>query len=191
VNPELPPLTWNDCWEGAIVLPAWSGFQTRRGPYAAVSSDDPSDGAATLRFDTDGAGKVPPTAAQIAAYGHLVEHEAEVAAAVLNAVFAEYPRFRDEYIDAYDDEDARTAAQTAPPFERPDQLKSVMGLYAVFVLSLPKDGVGYVGFEFGCVWEAEHGLGVLTHKNRVVEIGPAYTAFDGNRAEADADAADS
>jgi hypothetical protein len=185
VNADLPALTWDSyCWQGEIVLPSWRGFQSRRGPYAAVSSDDPSDGSATLRFDTDGAGRVPPTAAQVAAYRWLVEREAEVAGAVLNAIFTQYPRFREEYIEAYDGEDAQAAAQEAPPLERPEQLKVLMGLYAVTVLPLPKDGVGYVGFEFGCVWES-HGLGVLTHKNRVVEIGQADTAFDGNRAEED------
>lgn len=185
MNSELPSLTWDSyCWAGEIVLPSWVGFQSRHGPYAAVSSDEPSDGSAILRFDTDGAGCIPPTVAQVAAYRWLIEHEAEVAEAVLNAIFAEYPRFREEYIDAYDDEDAQAAAQTAPPLEQREQLRMVMGLYAVTVLPLPNDGLGYVGFEFGCVWE-EHGLGVLTHRNRVVEIGQADTAFDGNRAEED------
>jgi hypothetical protein len=187
MNPELPPLEWDDyCWEAEIVLPSWRRFQTRRGAYASVSSPDPSDGSTRIRFDTDGAGRVPPTEAQIAAYRWLIQHEAEVAAAVLNAIFAEYPRFRAEYIGDYDDEDAQAAQQSAPPLDRAEQLKELIGLYAVFILPLPKDGVGYTGFEFGCVWEEEHGLGVLVHKNRVVEIGHADTAFDGNRAEEDA-----
>jgi hypothetical protein len=186
MNPELPALKWDGyCWEGEIVLPSWRGFQTRRGPYAAMSSDDPSDGTSLIRFDTDGLGHVPPTEAQIATYRWLIEHEAEVASTVLNAVFVEYPRLSAEYIDAYDAEDAQIAAQRALPLERPEQLRLVMGLYAVFILPVAKDGVGYGGFEFGCVWEEEHGLGVLTHKARVVEVGHADTAFDGRRAQRD------
>lgn len=186
MNPELPLLVWDGyCWEREVVLPSWRGFQTRRGPYAAVNSDEPSDGTIRVRFDTNGAGQVPPTATQVAAYRWLVDHEAEVVSAVLDAVFAEYPRFREEYIDAYDGEGAQLAAQTAPPLDRPELLKHVMGPYASFVLRVARDGVGYVGFELGCVWEG-HGLGILTHKNRVVEIGQAPTAFDGHRAQEDA-----
>jgi hypothetical protein len=35
----------------------------------------------------------------------------------------------------------------------------------------------YVGFEFGCTWDDEHGLGVLMHGERVVDVGGAETAF--------------
>jgi hypothetical protein len=181
---NLPQLTWNYCWEGEVVLPSWQGFQTRRGQRPAIISPNPSDGSTKLRVDTDGAGRIPPTEAQIAAYRWLLEHEAEVAAAVLNAIFAEYPRFRAEFLDAYEEGDPDAEA-TVPPLERPEQLKSMMGLYAVYILPIPREGVGYVGFQFGCDWEEEHGLGVLLHKARIVEIGQAPTAFDGNRAEED------
>lgn len=187
MSADLPSLTWNEhCWEGEIVLPSWCGFQTRRGPYAAVSSDAPSDGAVRIRFDTGDAGSVPPAAAQVAAYRWLIEHDAEVTAAILDTVFANYPQFRADYVDGYEAEDAQVAAQSAPPLEHPEQLRMVMGLYAVFFLPVAKDGVGYVGFEFGCVWEEEHGLGVMTHKDRVIDIGGAYSAFTGHRAQEDA-----
>jgi hypothetical protein len=187
VNPELPPLEWDGyCWEGEIVIPSWRGFQTRRGRYAALSSPAPSDGTVLLRFDTGDAGRAPPNEAQIAAFRWLTERESEVTSSVLQAIFAEYPDFRWEYIDAYDGEDAQWAAQLAPPLERPEQLRSVMGPYGVFILAIAKEGVAYVGFEFGCVWEEEHGLGVLTHKSRVVEVGPASTSFDGRHALRDA-----
>jgi hypothetical protein len=38
------------------------------------------------------------------------------------------------------------------------------------------------GFGFGCVWEQEHGLGVMTHRDRVVDLSgtPAYLGDSGN-----------
>lgn len=33
--------------------------------------------------------------------------------------------------------------------------------------------MAYVGYEFRCTWDEEHGMGVMTHKNRVVAIGGA------------------
>ena len=40
-----------------------------------------------------------------------------------------------------------------------------------------KDGLPCFGYEFGCTWDGEHGLGVLMHGKRVVEVGGADTAF--------------
>lgn len=34
----------------------------------------------------------------------------------------------------------------------------------------------YIGYEFGCEWEEEHGLGVLMHGTKVIEVGFAETA---------------
>ena len=48
----------------------------------------------------------------------------------------------------------------------------------------------YVGYEFGCEWEDEHGLGVLMHGTRVVDVGFADTAILLWIAEADAEKID-
>lgn len=52
-------------------------------------------------------------------------------------------------------------------------------------LAISKDGFAYVGFELGCSWDEEHGLGVLTHKDHVVKIGEAETAFEESGLEPD------
>ena len=58
-----------------------------------------------------------------------------------------------------------------------DDLKPLVGLYAVNVHQIEKDALPYLGFEFGCTWDSEHGLGVLRHGTRVVEVGGADTAI--------------
>jgi hypothetical protein len=185
VTPELPPLKWDGySWEGEVVLPSWRAFHTPRGRAVRAKNHGPSEGTVRIRFKA--AGNEPPAESQTAAYRWLLDHEAESTSAVLSAAFAEYPRYREEFIDAYDDEDAQSAAQQAPPLERAEELSALMEPYCVFVLPVEKDGVAYVGFEFKCVWEAEHGLGVLTHKGRVVEVGHAPTAFDARLARKDA-----
>ena len=46
--PPFPPLTWADySWVGEVRLPSWAGFQDRRGAYASVSDDAPSDGGSS------------------------------------------------------------------------------------------------------------------------------------------------
>jgi hypothetical protein len=35
----------------------------------------------------------------------------------------------------------------------------------------------YLGFELGCTWDEEHGLGVLMHGTRAVAVGGSDTAL--------------
>lgn len=55
----------------------------------------------------------------------------------------------------------------------PNQLE----LVAVHIHSVERDGIAYVGYELTCAWDGEHGVGVLTHGDRVVEVGQADTSF--------------
>ncbi len=82
-------------------------------------------------------------------------------------------------------------AHLMPEVQSPEQFRELIGLSTVHILAVAKRGFAYVGFEFGCLWDDEHGFGVLTHKNYVVDIGGADTAFLGWNAEADAKAGDS
>jgi hypothetical protein len=129
----------------------------------------------------DGTEKRPPSPKQAAAYQYLLAHEQAISSAVRNAIYEAYPDWRDEY--GFDEEEA---AEFMPDIDGLDQLKPLIGLSSVHVLSVAKDGVGYVGFELGCTWDDEHGLGVMTHKERVVKLGGADTAFLDWIAEADA-----
>jgi hypothetical protein len=182
-QPPFPRMEWKQGdWEAEVILPEWAGFQSRRGWYCGVNSPDPSDGTVRLRVIRP-AGKVtPPSAEQVAAYRHLRESGPQVRDALLAAIFAEYPTFREEYLDSYDKDDD----ERVPALERPDQLRSLMGLGNLFVLTEHRDGMAYVGFEFGCEWESEHGLGVMTHGTRVIDIGQAPDAFQPHAARKDA-----
>jgi|SRR5579871_980880 len=181
----FPPLTWDEThWTGSDILPSWAGCQTRRGPYLSRSSEEPSDGRVDLNvFQPDRGGDAVvdpsdrpqsnPTAEQLEAYAFLKTHEAAVASAVLKAIFDIYTSgLRDAY--GYEDEDAK---ELMPEIESPHELKRLLGLGNVHVLGVAKAGVAYIGFEFGCAWDDEHGLGVLTHRDRIVSVGDAADSF--------------
>lgn len=188
-QPPLPRLVWNDGdWEAEVVLSVWSGFQTRRGWYNRVSSPDPSDGSVRLLVIRPRGESPPPSAEQVAAYQHLLDHGSAVRDAILAAVFTKYPTFRSEYLDCFDEEDDEFVdiAAGVPELSQADELRSLIGLGNVFILPQVRDGIAYVGFEFGCVWESEHGLGVMTHRNRVIDIGQAPDAFQSYAARRDA-----
>jgi hypothetical protein len=170
--PPFPPLAWDGYfWATTVVLPAWKGFQCRLGPYGARSSQKPSDG--TIQFSVASPGKdseTAPSPEQGAAYRYLVDHQESIRDTILRAVFDEYPGYRAAY---YEDYDLDKSDDALPVLDSPEQLRDVMGLSSVLIHSVVREGVAYVGYEFGCAWESEHGLGAMTHQGRVVTVGHA------------------
>ena len=109
---------------------------------------------------------------QVSAFQFLRDNEAALAAAVLESIFLEYPKLPER-----DDVDPQAAAEAMPAIDRAEQLKPLIGLSGVHVLNVAKDEMAYIGFELGCTWDEDHGLGVVTHRNRVLEVGPADISF--------------
>ena len=171
--PGLPDFAWDEsAWTATDTLPSWAGFQSRGGAYGARDRGEPSSGRVRVRICTPLDTPVLPHAAQVAAYRWLKEHEVEVARAVREATFAYYPGARAEWLRHCPDE-----AAALPVLVEPTDLAKVMGLHDVHVLATAKDGFAYIGFEFGCNWDDEHGFGVMTHNDRVVAVGLAHTAI--------------
>lgn len=160
-------------WEAQAQLPSWVGYQTRNGPYGSISSYEPSNGAMTIVVDPEGGKESPLTEQERANVQWLLDHEAEVASAVLEGLLAEYPRLQRDY--GYEGADRETCM---PDVSSTEDFRQLIGLQNVHVHSLLKEGLPYVGYEFGCTWDGEHGLGVFVYGTRVLEVGGADTAFD-------------
>lgn len=157
-------------WRTEAQLPSWAGYQMRNGPYGSISSDRPSDGVVKIYApDRD---ESPPTEQDRASVQWLLDHEAEVASTVLAGLLAEYPRLQRLY--GYEGADREALM---PDVSSSEDFRRLIGLHNVHVLQLLKDGIPYIGYEFGCTWDEEHGLGVLLNGTRVVEIGDAQTCF--------------
>jgi hypothetical protein len=62
------------------------------------------------------------------------------------------------------------------PAARADLRKNV-DLRSLKFHDVESGALPYIGFELGCSWDDEHGLGVLMHGTRVVKIGQADTAL--------------
>jgi hypothetical protein len=168
-------------WEAPARLPSWAGFQTRNGPYGSISSDEPSDGMVTIIVDPEGGEQSPLTEQELANVQWCLDHEAEVASAVLKGLLAAYPGLQQLY--GYEGAERE---EFMPDVSSTEDFRQLIGLQNVHVHSLRKDGIPYVGYEFGCTWDGEHGLGVLMHGTRVVEVEGAGTAFDLRIAKRDA-----
>ena len=166
-QPPFPPLRWREYyWAGRVVLSSWAGFQSRLGAYASASPGSAPEGTVRVRITApsdDPPG--PPTAEQVAAYEYLLAHQEGLRDTLVAAIFEEYPRIRHNVLG-----DGIIDPAAMPELASPDDLKSLVGLAAVHILRVVKNGVAYTGFEFGCNWDDEHGLGVMMHQGRVVEF---------------------
>ncbi len=74
------------------------------------------------------------------------------------------------------DDEAADRAVVKPEITQVDDLYDLVTLTSVNVHCLSRLGIPYVGLEFSCLWDHEHGVGVLTHGTRIVEVGEADTA---------------
>jgi hypothetical protein len=168
--PPFPPLTWDrSSWRGRITLSSWRGFQLRSDPYASESGTDPSDGTVMLSVKRGGKDvERPPSAEQAAALRYLLENEAAIQDTLVAAIFEAYVGSRDRYLADGFLEDSEMPVLTRGA----GQLRSHVGLSIVHIRHLAKDGAAYVGFEFGCTWEVEHGLGVMMHQGRILTYPP-------------------
>jgi hypothetical protein len=72
-----------------------------------------------------------------------------------------------------------------PPIGTIEELRKAIGLGTVHILNIAKGGIAYVGLEFGCEWDSEHGMGVMLHRDRILEIGQADSSFNGHLARKD------
>lgn len=148
------------CWQANVKLPAWSNF-TQGDTTKLIFAPEGRDGA-------------PMDANEFALTAWVEENYEKQKPPLLNAVVEAYPDFRDQF---FEDHDMEENEEALPTISSVDELTKVLALEQINVHQLSKDGVPYVGYQFSCKWDDEHGLGILMHDKRVVEIGWADTAF--------------
>jgi hypothetical protein len=159
-------------WVVEANLPSWREFQSRSGPYGAQNSLDTSSGAIKIVFAPEGRDDVPLTNQEKSLVMWTIEHEAEIFTSSMSALLKAYPKLRDN--SGYPPEEQ---ARLMPDVRKVDQFRDMIGLHSINVHQVSKHGLPYIGLEFGCTWEEEHGLGILMHGSRTVNIGGADTAI--------------
>jgi hypothetical protein len=167
----FPPLRWTGVdWEGSVTLPAWREFASRPGSFARERGF--FDTAVRLRIAAPGGRERPePSAAQANAYRYLVGHDAVLRDNIVRALYLNYPALKAEYDLAPDQ------AHRMPDLTAPDDLRNLCCLTTIHLFDTSWDGASYVGFEFGCTWD-DDGMGVMTHRGRMVEIGGPAVAYE-------------
>lgn len=162
-----PNVIIGDDYEGFLILDAWKGFESRQGPYGSTDKDEKSIGRVKVTIEGVQVDYVKVCSpAQVAAIHYLVEHSENIKDSLLQGLLLKFPSWKEIYEEAL------------PDVSDVNILKDLIGLSYLHVMSAEKEGYAYVGFEFGCAWDEEHGTGIMMHKERVIEIGQADTSFD-------------
>jgi hypothetical protein len=155
-HPPFPPMQWSKwgCWEGEMELPTHDEVGLTVTPCAPDISRAPSP-------------------EQGAAYTFILENCPHVLDSILTALLPYYQEMRPRYRGFLGSEYERLM----PAVQSCSDLLPLVDLRHVYVDSGVKNGCAYVGWSFGCTWDAEHALGAMMHRDRVVEIGGADVSF--------------
>ena len=156
-----------DYFEGLIYLSGWDGFQERSGAYNGKNEHHAAAALVKINIEAGELNGVKiVTQEQVDAISYLSRNSLQIRDSLLSALLYELPRLREIYDDLI------------PAVNSIDDFNQIMGLSQIHILPSARDGYAYVGFEFGCDWDEEHGVGVMMHRERVIEIGAAETSFD-------------
>ncbi|WP_119726566.1 DUF6985 domain-containing protein [Thermomonospora amylolytica] len=126
-------------------------------------------GPTHLRYAPEGRDDRPLDEAEISAVAWTIDNLPLLWQAMQPSLHIYYRQLR-AAPDGLDPEDL-------PAIDSAEDVVALIRLQAVNVHQISKDGLPYVGLEFACPWDEEHGLGILMHGSRTVDIGGADTAY--------------
>jgi hypothetical protein len=163
----------DDKFEGKISLPIWKDFQNKQGAYGSLDESRISNGEFGISIGGDMVVDYPMIKIEhINAYDYLTIHSEQVQNSILTRLLTDYKNLQTEY--GYDEYEAK---EFMPDVGKIEQFKRLIGLSQIHIMEISKDNIAYVGYEFGCSWDDEHGIGFMTHKDRIIEFGGADTSF--------------
>ena len=99
---------------------------------------------------------------------------------ILTELLKKYPDLQEKF--DYSDEDK---PEFMPDINDIGGFADLLSPTGFYVVSVYKDDYPYIGFGFSCSWDSEHALGVMTHKDRIIDIEDAEMAFAIWRAKED------
>lgn len=162
-----PNIIIGDNYEGLLSLNSWNDFQSRQVVCGSKVTNSISDGFVKVRVEGKKVESVKTTTlAQVNAIEFLINHSDKIRDALLTGLLDELSNLKE-----VDDD-------LTPDISGIEDMKKVIRLSYLHVMSSDKDDFAYVGFELDCEWDEEHGIGVIMHKDRIVKIGQAEITHD-------------
>ena len=163
----------DDRLEGKVSLPIWKDFQNRQVAYGSLDESENLNGEFGISIGGDMVVDNPTIKMEHTnAYDYLATHSEQVQNSILTRLLAEYKNLQTEY--GYQEDKAK---EFMPVVDKIEQFKKLIGLSQIHIMEVSKDNISYVGYEFSCTWDDEHGIGFMTHKQRIIDFGGADTSF--------------
>ncbi len=103
---------------------------------------------------------------------YIVDKQQVILENILDRLYDEYPKLQETY--DYSDEEK---TDCMPDITKREEFAELITPTAIHILSVHKDGMPYIGYEFSCSWDREHGLGFMMYKDSVIEMGDADCSF--------------
>jgi hypothetical protein len=171
MSTKTPRLRFDGAYfTGSVVLPAWTGYaigsrRRRNPPRVLIESEVPAE---------ELAGEADPALSdeQLNTLAYLVEHDARIRDAAVASIRGIYAKLRRKYLPYLDD-------PALMPANGRDSgtLRSLIELRTITLHRVALNGYAYLGLGLGCTWDSEHGVGVMTHRARVVDVGGGDSAI--------------
>jgi hypothetical protein len=168
--------TWDEYfWITKVTLPTWRGFLAADGPYASFTGGTNESGEVNIIYAPEGRGDEPLSEEEKLLIEWVVVNQNAIHDAMLKAIYKEYPKLKENYREYGFNESALKTL--FPDVGSPSDIKKTVGVSNLFVHNILSKGEPFIGVELGCPWDEEHGLGVLLHGSKVLEVGQADTAM--------------
>lgn len=162
-------------WEFTYYLKAFEGFQNRIEFYHSKQSEIKDKNVVILINEVEN-NDPDPTSEQINSINYLIENQFVISNLLLEGLKLNYPKLQERYNEV-DDE--------FPNLSSFENFKKRFRILNIHILIPSKNNFSYMGFEFDCPWDGEHGLGFLLNKDEIIKIGSGDTAFDSYEAMRD------
>lgn len=155
----IPNITQNDIfWEGKIQLDNWNKFYGEElNLILNIGGDCIIDEVTKIHEN---------------GYNYLISKQQNMLEVMLDTVYEHYSTWQEEYGYAADEKEL-----LMPDIFRSVELKTLLYPEKVFIMDIEVNEVPYIGVQFRCKWDEEHGVGLMFYKDRVVKVGGSDTAF--------------
>lgn len=166
---------------GSIPLPCWNGYFSDYHFKNVIT-----DGMISLSIDNSDANHngfhISPE--QTNAYYYLVENQERIKQQLLQGLTEVFPDLLSNVYDSYDLADFPRLSDLVPGFD----FKNYIGPSNVHIETDVKDNIAYTSWHFNCLWDPEHGMEIITHKERIIEIAPQADKYKINEDNGTAEA---
>ena len=152
--------------EARIVLEAWDGYLYKH----RENGKEITDGKVRLNFDCYRGNNPEDCRAEINAYQDLLKNQSEIRDSIIRTLIEKFGWLRETYDwDCEDEPDV----PNIPPVDF--DFKPFIGPLTVSFVDESKNDIAYLEWHFQCAWDPEHGLAVITHQDRVIDLDRGET----------------